>query len=323
MSTAYKVEQVPSPQSTVGEGPHWDADTQSLYYVDILKNNFSIHRHDVTENKTYSATIEGESQVSFIIPIDGTTDLFAVGIQRRVGVIQWDGKSSEAKVLRIVFDVAQSDELQKFNDGKADPIGRFYGGTVRTGKVEDNFEDNLDELFTNVTAACSLYRYDAKSKVVQLRDKVKLSNGLAWNEAKNKFYYIDSLDYDIKEFDYDPVTGDLSNERVLIDFTNNGQNPDFLPDGMTIDTEGNLYLAGFNGSKVLKINPTTAKIELEIELPVKQVTSVAFGGENFDVLYVTTASFKLGLPIGENDGLLFKVTGLGVKGFNGIKLRDF
>lgn len=205
---SYKVEKVPSPHSTLGEGPHWDAKSRSLYYVDIYRNNeFSIHRFDVAENKTYSASIEGESYASFIIPIDGATDLFAVSIANRVGVIQWNGKSPVAKVLRIAFEVNQTDELKNINDGKADPIGRLFCGTIPIGGTEIK---SFDDLFDNYNYTCALYRYDAQKHVVQVRDKVRLSNGLAWNEKKNKFYYVDSCELDIKEFDYNPDTGDIS-----------------------------------------------------------------------------------------------------------------
>lgn len=183
--SSYKVEKVPSPLSTLGEGPHWDAKSRSVYYVDIYRNDeFSIHRYDVVENKTYSASIEGETYVSFIIPLDGELELFAVGIGRRVGVIQWNGKSPVAKVLRIAFEVDQTDELKNtaINDGKADPIGRLYFGTIRTGGALSKFDD----IFEISNYDCSLYRYDVQNDVVQVRDKVRLSNGLAWNEKKKK-----------------------------------------------------------------------------------------------------------------------------------------
>lgn len=211
-SVAYKVERVSSQRSILGEGPHWDSETQSLYYVDIYKKEFSIHRYNPQENKTYSASIEDEPYVSYIIPVAGTTDFFVVGIRRRVGIIQWDGKSSEAKLVRIIFEVDQSDTLQNstFNDGKADPAGRIYCGTVRQiGKL-----NSFDDIFENVNYTCGLYRYDTKNGVVQVRDKVRISNGLAWNENENKFYYVDSCDLNIKEFDYDPKTGDISEYRI-------------------------------------------------------------------------------------------------------------
>lgn len=206
-SVAYKVERISTQLSTLGEGPHWDSETQSLYYVDIYKKEFSIHRHDAKENKIYSASIEGEPYVSYIIPVAGTTNFFVVGIGRRVGIIQWDGKSSEAKLVRIVFEVDQSDTLQNsaINDGKADPAGRIYCGTVR----QDGKLNSFDDIFENENYTCGLYRYDNKNGVVQVRDRVRLSNGLAWNKKKNTFYYVDSCDLNIKEFDYDPSTGDI------------------------------------------------------------------------------------------------------------------
>lgn len=100
----------------------------------------------------------------------------------------------------------------------------------------------------------TFYRYTKAEGFVVLKQKIGVSNGLVWNEKNNKFYYIDSCDLDVKEYDYDPKTGNISNERVVIDFTINGERPPFVPDGMTIDSEGNLYVATFGGSTVYKVN---------------------------------------------------------------------
>ena len=105
-----------------------------------------------------------------------------------------------------------------------------------------------------------------------------------------------------------------ANERVVIDFTINGNRPNFVPDGMTIDAEGSLYVATFGASTVFKINPATGAIDLEIKIPAEQVTSVAFGGPNLDILYVTTAAKEFKSPQPPPAGKLFQVTGLGVKG---------
>lgn len=106
----------------------------------------------------------------------------------------------------------------------------------------------------------------------------------------------------------------VANEVVIIDFTVNGERPNFVPDGMTIDTDGNLYVATFGGWKLYKINPKTRSIEMEIKMPCEQVTSAAFGGPNLDILYVTTASHERGTKQPPPSGRLFKITGLG-KGF--------
>lgn len=204
-SAAYKVEKLPLPKLSLGESPHWDAKSKSLYYVDIIGSDLSIFRYDATEKKSYGAKIDGESYVSFIIPVEGTTDQFAVGIRRRVGVIQWNGKSSNAKLLRIAFEVEQSDEFKEnvFNDGKADPTGRLYAGTLRNAPAKV-----FDDIFKNRTPS-GFYKYAANERVVKLLDTMQISNGLTWNAKKNKFYLIDSCDFDVKEFDYDSVTGDL------------------------------------------------------------------------------------------------------------------
>lgn len=204
-SVAFKVEKLPAPKSALGESPHWDAQTQSIYYVDIVGSEFNILRYDFKANKTYGATIDGETNVSFIIPVAGTTDQFAVGIGRRVGVIQWDGESPKAKLLRIALEVEQSDEFKDnaFNDGKPDPSGRLYAGTLR-GVPAKSFNDILEGRTSG-----ALYKFAANEKVVKLLEPVKISNGLAWNTTTNKFYFVDSCDFDVKEFDYDPATGNL------------------------------------------------------------------------------------------------------------------
>lgn len=133
---SYKIEVVESsPRSVLGEGPHWDVERQSLYYIDIYGTSQSLSRYDYNEDKTYNAKILGYPVVSFIIPVDKTSDQFLVGVGKKLVIIQWDGKSSEAKPVSVVGEV-ESDMLEnRFNDAKCDPSGRFYGGTMRIGKL--------------------------------------------------------------------------------------------------------------------------------------------------------------------------------------------
>lgn len=302
---SYKVEVVESsPISVLGEGPHWDVERQCLYYNDIYGDKQSISRYDYNEDKTYNAIIQGHPVISFIIPVVKTNDQFIVGSGKKVVLIQWDGKSGQAAVVKTIGEVEQNLVENRFNDAKCDPSGRFYGGTMRIEINTDIFEKRLG----------TFYRFTAKEQFVPLKSQIGVSNGLAWNEKTNKFYYIDSCDLDVKEFDYDPKSGNISNGHTVIDFTVNGQRPDFVPDGMTIDANGSLYVATFGGSKVLKVNPATGAIELEIEIPAEQITSAAFGGPNLDILYVTTAAKEFKSKQPPPAGKLFKVTGLGVKG---------
>ncbi|XP_059613722.1 regucalcin isoform X2 [Phlebotomus argentipes] len=303
--TAYKVEQVPAPLANLGEGPHWDWQTQNLYYVDIYGG--TINRFSYAENKTYSATVDKEPVISFIIPVEGNDAEFAIGIGRRVGIVTWDGKSATSKVTRLVGQVEQDDHKYKtnrFNDGKADPKGRLFAGTMQLEECEGFLDARLG----------ALYKFTKDGEFDKLKSNIGISNGLAWNEKTNKFYYIDSCALDVKEHSYNPVSGEITNPRVLIDFSVNGERPNYVPDGMTIDSEGNLYVALWGGNKVLKVCPNSGKVIQEIDIPAEQVTSAAFGGPNLDILYVTTAATERDRPQPPPAGGVFAVKGLGVTG---------
>jgi len=92
--------------------------------------------------------------------------------------------------------------------------------------------------------------------LTELKTKVGLSNGLTWNERTNKFYYVDSYDLNVKQFDFDVKTGTFTNEKIMTDLTTYGRVKTIVPDGLTIDQEGNLYVAMFGGGRIIKINTT-------------------------------------------------------------------
>lgn len=202
---AYTVEMIrSSPKSMVGESPHWDIRSQSLYYVDIFGTQYTVLRYCPAEDRVYGATIDGEPIVTFIVPVAETSDEFAVGLVHTVGIIRWDGKSPKAKLIRIALEVENCEKYQsnRFNDGKADPHGRLFAGTQRNETC-----DNLE----NPTYG-NLFRFAADEPAATLNkpDSIRVSNGLAWNEKIKKFYLIDSCAYNIREYDYDPCTGDIS-----------------------------------------------------------------------------------------------------------------
>lgn len=203
--SAYTVDLIPSsPKSVIGEGPHWDAKSASLYYVDIYGTEYTILRHCPAENKTYGANIDGEPIVTFIIPVHGTYDQFAVGLVHSVGIIRWNGKSSRAKLIRTALTVENCTEFKnnRFNDAKADPYGRLFAGTKR----EEGCKDLITPTYGN------LFRFSVDQPAVTLNkpNTVRISNGLAWNEKIKKMYYVDSCALNIKEYDYNPHTGDIS-----------------------------------------------------------------------------------------------------------------
>lgn len=203
------MEQLPSPRSLCGEGPHWDIERQSLFYIDIYGPNSTMLRYDYNLNKTFVSTVDNEPLMTFILPIKGTTDQFLIGTTNEAKVIRWDGISSKGEVLRTAFEVEKDDfyKTNRFNDAKADPTGRFLGGTQRFKECD---RSSLD------LANASLYSFDHEHGVRQLRENIFISNGLTWVNKTNKFYYIDSCTNDVKEFDYDLATGDLCKLLIVL-----------------------------------------------------------------------------------------------------------
>uniref|UniRef100_A0A182K3L9 Regucalcin n=1 Tax=Anopheles christyi TaxID=43041 RepID=A0A182K3L9_9DIPT len=297
-----KVEVLPGPFLQLGEAPHWDSETQSLYYVCILSS--TLHRYDWQGNKTYSAKIEGSTYASFVIPVKGRKGEFVVGSGTRLLLVSWDGLTETATIVKVLTDLGEEEADHRFNDGKVDGHGRLYAGTMLAEDSRNHFE--MDD--------GKLYRYDAgRGQMVPLKSKVHISNGLTWSARTGKFYYIDSFAFDIKEYTVD-ADGNLGGETVLIKLKDDEAATEFIADGMTSDADGNLYVAVFAGSKIIKINPESAKVVQEIALPVAQVTSVAFGGPNLEVLFVTTAAKELSVPQEPPAGALLKITGLDTHG---------
>lgn len=202
---AYTVEMIESsPRSMIGESPYWSEETQSLYYCDIYGTECTVLRYCPADKKVYCATVDGYPIITFIAPVAGTHDNFVVGCNKSIEVIQWDGKSSKAKWVRTVLVVEKCPEFETnaFDDGKADPYCRLYAGTRRVL--------NCDDLDTVPTYG-NFFRVSKRESPVTLSKPrtVRLSNGLIWNRKLNKFYYIDSCYWNIREYDYCPTTGDI------------------------------------------------------------------------------------------------------------------
>lgn len=182
----------------LGEGPHWDVARQSLYFIDIVAP--AIFRYDFKNGEIYRATIKDDnSPIGFMVPVDGTTDEFVVGANRHVLLIRWDGKSGQATVLKSLAEVDQAHVGNRINDGKVDPKGVLFFGSMG-----DEAKFDLTE-----TKVGTFYRFANETGAVPLKGNVGISNGLTWDVKRKKFYYIDSVTRDVKHFDYDPVTSQI------------------------------------------------------------------------------------------------------------------
>jgi sugar lactone lactonase YvrE len=170
----------------------------------------------------------------------------------------------------LILLVSPEKELtrNRFNDGKCDPAGRFWVGSM------------------GPRYQASLYRITANGTCDKMVDSVTISNGIVWTADKKTMYYIDTNTGEVRAFDYDNSTGDIANSRVVIKFPSGIG----MPDGMSIDAEGMLWIAHWGGYCVGRWNPATGKMIAKIEVPAPNVTSCAFSGKNLDVLYITTAS---------------------------------
>jgi len=304
-----KVEQISAP-AILGEGPHWDHNAQALYYVDI--HGYSIHKYVPATNK--HTTVKMGDDVSFVIPLEGSKDKFVIPVGCNVAILTWDGESSTPADVKYVCSVDNEKGLNnRLNDGKADPTGRLWSGTM--GQAESS-----EVKFTPEVG--SLFSFSKDWKPTKHATKITVSNGLAWSEDLKLMYYIDSVTTKVDAFDFDAENVKLSNRRIAFDFELNGV--EGLPDGMAIDTEGKLWVACFGGSQVVRVDPESGKLLGHIEIPAPNVTSVAFGGPQLDELYVTTAKMFLSeeqLKKYPGSGATFHVTGVGVKGYPGQTVK--
>ena len=252
------------------EGPIWVKD--SLYWVDILKGE--IHR---LKGKEYKKIVL-ENYVSSIQPhVNG--NIIATSGHGFYSI------NFEKNDIHKIFEVKDWDSRNRFNDGKCDALGRYWIGTM-----------NLEEKYPTG----GLFVLDLNKNYKKVLDGTTISNGLAWSSDNKKFYFIDSPTKKVFSFDFNINEGYLSNRVVAIDLSKYNGNPD----GMTIDSEGKLWVALFGGKKVLRCDPNNGDILDEVELPTPNVTSVTFGGDNLNILYITTAKIHLKEP-DKNAGYLY------------------
>lgn len=240
-------------KATLGEGPAWDSKTQTLYWLDIL------------EKRIYADTrilAQLDDLVCCIVPRKNGNLLLGT----RLGFADLNPDTVQLTVLAALDSELPTNRL---NDGKCDPAGRLLAGTMDMNEKDPNG---------------ALYSFDGKNST-RLLDKVTISNGLAWSVDYKTFYYIDTPTREVKAFDYDLATGQIANPRVAIHI------PESLgwPDGMTSDTDGNLWIALWGGAQITKWNPSTGKLLEQIPVPALQTSSCVFGGKDMNELYITSA----------------------------------
>ncbi|SDM69196.1 SMP-30/gluconolactonase/LRE family protein [Sediminibacillus halophilus] len=246
-------------KAELAESPYWDANRNQLYWVDI--NNHQLHVFSPGGGK--DEAIQFDQFVSAVTMTASGNLLLAM----HHGIHQWNPENEE---LTLITSPEENKPENRFNEGKCDPEGRFWAGTMELNAKP---------------GAASLYRIDADHTVNKMVSDVTISNGLAWSVEKKTMYYADTPTQKIDAFDYEPTTGAISNRRTVIRIPEEQG----APDGMTIDEEGMLWIAQWGGARVGRWNPETGKCLQTIELPAAHVSSCTFGGADLDELYITTA----------------------------------
>jgi len=283
---------------TTGEGPFWEESSSSLLYIDIL--NGGVHRWNSITGEDTAFNLS--DSVSFIIPRSSGNG-YVIGLGRTVSILDWDSATT-AKLCEV-----DSGTKNRFNDAKCDASGRLWAGTM-------GFESAPGELDRYQG---SLYSMDADHSVRNHVNKIDISNGMAWSLDNSVMYFIDSLPRKVYAFDFDLATGSLSNQRTAVDFGTGTVDTLGFPDGMSIDQDGKIWVACYGAGKVIRFDAETGKALQTVTFPVKKTTSCCFGGPDFRDLYVTSGKwgmtdeeFHTNQPLA---GSVFKVTGLGVRGF--------
>jgi len=251
-----------------GEGVIWHETHADVYWVDI--NRFLIHR--------FTPATEGVRSWFFDEPatalsLTSTDNILAVALASRV--ILWEPETDLRHDPIFVLDGWPHVRL---NDGRADPRGSFWVGSMRNNVKPDG---SLGEAGGQDGM---LYRIDPDGRSSIHRQKIGISNTLAWSPDRLRFYSGDTLANVIWAYDYDPQTGEIANERPFLKNFSRG-----LPDGSTVDSEGFLWNCRFFGGCIVRVAPD-GRIDRVVEMPVRNVTTCTFGGPDLRTLYITTAS---------------------------------
>jgi sugar lactone lactonase YvrE len=293
-----KIECVLQCENLLGEGPVWDVEEGRLYWVDGTGrrvNKPSIWRMDPKTGKVENWRVDH--------------DVGALALRRNGGAVLalddgfyfFDFGTGKLDLIALV-DAEQP--RSRLNDGKCDRRGRFYAGGM----------DDKEEL-----KICGLYRLDPDLKVTQIDKGIICSNGPCWSPDNKTFYFADTFQGEYWAYDFDIEAGTVSNKRLFASFKDDAG----VADGSTIDEEGCVWNAQVIGGELVRYAPD-GSVERRIGMPVKNVTSLMFGGDRLDELYCTSMArvkhpavhelFRKEVKPQFLAGSLFRITGLGIRG---------
>ncbi len=295
---SYRIECILDCGNHLGEGPIWDVEEGRLYWVDGTGRRVGkpdMWRLDPKSGKVENWTIG--------------RDIGAMALRRNGGAVlaMADGFyffDFDSQKLELITEIEPDQPRTRLNDGKCDRRGRFFAGGM----------DDKEEF-----KMCGLYRLDPDLSVTKVDEGIICSNGPCWSPDDKTFYFADTFQEEFWAYDYDIETGSLSNKRVFARTDKDWG----VADGSTVDEEGYLWNAQVIGGELVRYAPD-GEVERRIGMPVRNVTSLTFGGPNLDEIYVTSMArvshpavhdlFQVETKPQFCAGALFKVSGLGIRG---------
>ncbi len=248
-------------KAMLGEGAFWHHGEKRLYWVDIEGKKLHIFDPIARADRAFLL----DEKIGTVVPLDSGGGAV---VALKNGIHKLD---LETEKLRLLVHPAAHEAGNRYNDGKCDPAGRLWVGTI------------------GETGSAALYRINAAGKSKMMIDSVTISNGIVWSKDNMTMYYIDTPTKTVVAYSYDVKTGEISKPKVVVTV------PEGMgsPDGMAIDAEDKLWIGHWGGACVARWDPITGNMMRKIEVPALNVTSCAFGGENLDILYITTASIGM------------------------------
>lgn len=280
--TILEPQKVDVPATELGEGPCWDAETQSLFWVDIP----AARVHRLSAAGVHSSWDVGKPPGA-VVPRAGGGLVVAAGHE----FLTLDPLTGTVAELAAAPDLPGT----RMNDGKCDSAGRLYAGTMANDESPGKG---------------SLYRLDTDQTVTEIYTGVGISNGIGWSPDNSLMYYIDSLAYRVDVLDYDPSTGQMGERRPFVTLGSG----DVMPDGLATDSEGGVWVAIWGGGVIQRYD-SDGRLTGVVRVPATNVTSCTFGGPDLDWLYITTAAGP-----GRSAGSVFSCAA-GVRGLPTFRYR--
>jgi sugar lactone lactonase YvrE len=250
-------------KAQLGEGAFWNYQSQELFWIDIEGKQLHIYDPTTKINRFFPTP----SRIGTVVPQTDSTAVVAL----EDGIYLMNTQNGNSTLLS---EVEKEMTFNRFNDGKCDPSGNLWVGSMHLKESEP---------------LGNVYKISANGTTAKMIDSVTISNGIVWTKDSKTLYYIDTPTGIIRAYDYDKGSATISNERTAVTIPIEVG----FPDGMAIDEEDMLWVGLWNGNGVGRFNPKTGKMISKITVPAHNVTSCAFGGENLDKLYITTASVDM------------------------------